>query len=372
MVSSTCYDLAPIREMLGRLLGSFGFDVLLSERSDFPTLPHLTTFDNTRRAAREMTDVLILVIGGRRGSTAPGSTSSITNVEYREARQAGIPILVFVQQRVLDALPIWRNTPTADFSTHADSTDIFQFVEEVQAENRWVTGFANVEGIEIAIRDKLSHLFRYLLDLRRGIAAVPNAEYQNESAHVRDLLITQPDAWEFKLFVSMVRDRLKPLMERLSTMRRGIAYFQVRKLGVPEYVNVTSDLFQEIQQIPAMLVHAISDDYPAAIGEPGTPSDLPKLRECANHIGEACKHAIAWEERLRSILPPDGWEKVHEISCYWGGDVAQQVSEFFANFDQVLNDPNLSGEHRLNLEIDSPRDFEQWQKLFEELAGEYE
>src|SRR4051794_8389695 len=108
MVSSTCFDLAAAREQICTVLESLGFNPVMSEHATFPVLPGLSPFDNCRRVAREEADLLVLVVGGRRGSTAPGTNATITNVEYREARASGIPVFVFVQSRVWEARPLWR------------------------------------------------------------------------------------------------------------------------------------------------------------------------------------------------------------------------------------------------------------------------
>lgn len=67
-VSSTCYDLAALREDLRGFLLQLGHVPLLSEYPSFPVQPDQTAVDNCKKNVETHTDILVLIVGGRRGA----------------------------------------------------------------------------------------------------------------------------------------------------------------------------------------------------------------------------------------------------------------------------------------------------------------
>src|SRR5574340_1093469 len=77
-VSSTCYDLRQVRADLHSYLENAGLDPVLSEFPSFPVDPACPTITNCRKAVENRADILVLIIGGRYGST-DDQGRSITN-----------------------------------------------------------------------------------------------------------------------------------------------------------------------------------------------------------------------------------------------------------------------------------------------------
>ena len=119
-LSSTCYDLKSLREHLRTEIASWGHDPVLSEYPSFPVSPDLSTVDNCKKVVRDRADILVLVIGGKRGSLDPVSQRSLVNIEYSEARAAGLDCIVFVDRPVWDLLPLFRKNSDADFTPTVD------------------------------------------------------------------------------------------------------------------------------------------------------------------------------------------------------------------------------------------------------------
>jgi len=100
-LSSTFYDLRHVRAELGQFVEvQLGYRLLASEHGTFPIEPTLDTIENCRRRVNQDADVLVLLIGGRYGSLAPGVNRSVTNLEYLAARAKGIPIFAFVDRGI--------------------------------------------------------------------------------------------------------------------------------------------------------------------------------------------------------------------------------------------------------------------------------
>jgi hypothetical protein len=146
-VSSICYDLKALREDLRSKLMEMGHNPILSEYSSSPVSPDLTSVENCKKVVRESADILVLIIGGKRGSIDPKTNRSVVNVEYNEAKFKGIDCIVFIDQNVYNHLPTFKKNPTADFTPTIDDNDVFRFIEEIQKELKWIFQFNSTDEI---------------------------------------------------------------------------------------------------------------------------------------------------------------------------------------------------------------------------------
>jgi len=87
-ISSTIYDFADLRDALKFWLEEMGFDVQLSERTDFERPPEANAFEACFQSIRQ-SDYYILLVGKRRGSWYnEASRVSVTRQEYRCALES--------------------------------------------------------------------------------------------------------------------------------------------------------------------------------------------------------------------------------------------------------------------------------------------
>ena len=172
-ISSTCYDLNDIRSELTDFLQKYNFEVLNSQLKNFGVTPgkhsHTACLEQVENA-----DFFIVIIGGRRGGTFIGSEKSITNEEYSLAVKKGVPIMVFVNQRVNEILPLYKKNATLDFSDVVEDKRVFYFIEYIKAssEDNWIFQFQNVNDI----KETIIAQFAYYLFLFPRIVKNPPAK----------------------------------------------------------------------------------------------------------------------------------------------------------------------------------------------------
>lgn len=157
-ISSTCYDLTPVREELDSYLSSLGFEVLNSQKPDFGVTPGMHSHSACIDQVRE-SDFLLLIIGKRRGGTYIGSEKSITNEEFNEAKKIGLPIIGCVDKTIMNHLTTYKKNPGGDFSSVVDDKRVFHFVEYVNAgaTDNWLHQYSSIEDIRKAIKGQISH-----------------------------------------------------------------------------------------------------------------------------------------------------------------------------------------------------------------------
>lgn len=220
-VSSTCYDLAAIREDLREHLMSLGHEPLLSEYPSFPVAPDETAIENCKKNIEKHTDILVLIVGGRRGSLDQASGRSITNLEYESARQRNIPCFVFISRSVDALRHVWKKNPDADFSPTVDSPEVFEFIERIHKENHWTFTFEKTREIKDSLSLQLSTLLRDLLEKQRGGKLLPLAGFENESAEAERIARDKPKFWESLLVVELLQTMLVEIQQDLEAAVGG-------------------------------------------------------------------------------------------------------------------------------------------------------
>jgi hypothetical protein len=176
-VSSTYYDLKHIRASLDLFIDSLGYDPVLSEKGDIAYTPDRPLDESCYREA-ENSDIFVLIVGGRYGSEASSSTTSIqghfyeryesiTKKEFESAIAKDIPVYILIEKGVHSEYRTFlKNKHKQDVNyAHVDSANIFRFIDEILSlpRNNPVQSFEKFDEVESWLRDQWAGLFREML-----------------------------------------------------------------------------------------------------------------------------------------------------------------------------------------------------------------
>lgn len=176
-VSSTYFDMKHIRASLDIFIESIGYDSVLSEKGDI-AYSHERPLDQSCYREAESADIFVLIVGGRYGSEASGSSKktsagffdryeSITKKEFESASNRDIPIYVLIEKGVYSEYQTFlRNKGKTDINyAHVDSVNVFLLIEDIlsRPRNNPVQTFEKFEDIEVWLREQWAGLFRELL-----------------------------------------------------------------------------------------------------------------------------------------------------------------------------------------------------------------
>jgi len=143
-ISSTCFDLAEVRDSLISFCQGFGFEVVMSDKGDVFYHPDLHTHES---CVSEISNcqLFILIIGGRFGGKYKVDPSkSITNAEYNAAKEMGIPVFTFVKEGVLADHYVYQKNKDKEFAANIEypsienkeyAKNIFKFLDSVRGSN---------------------------------------------------------------------------------------------------------------------------------------------------------------------------------------------------------------------------------------------
>jgi hypothetical protein len=262
-VSSTAYDLALMREVLSRFVTSLGFEPVLFENGDvlFDPREHIHTSCLNEIGT---CDLVVLVVGGRFGSIAvpsattmldldkvwrqydlsqslpESSTLSVTQAEILRASELEIPIFCFVERAVYHDLRLFReNRDVAglfDLITFPSIEQpesaryIFEFIElmETRSHNNAVIPFDGAEDVENHLRRQWSALLQRLLrDSRQR--TIERNQSESFASQLEDLKTAVLGSIDDKDARDIARGviRFRTLVDFLSAMRLddfGVVY----------------------------------------------------------------------------------------------------------------------------------------------------
>jgi Domain of unknown function (DUF4062) len=153
MVSSTFLDLPIHRDKAIEACQRLGFN---AEAMEFSTAADRTTLTKSMKMVAEA-DIYILLLGFRYGTIPDGKDESLTVLEFRRARQLGVPCLVFCMSDEHTVTP-------ADVETGPGAEKLGLFKEEVRKTGLVTAFFSSAEQLMTLViqslaeeRERVSH-----------------------------------------------------------------------------------------------------------------------------------------------------------------------------------------------------------------------
>ncbi|MGA9098074.1 MAG: DUF4062 domain-containing protein, partial [Methanotrichaceae archaeon] len=339
-VSSTCYDLAQVRNDLRLFLESLGMVPVLSEYSTFPVDPNLDTIGNCRAVIKHKADIFILVVGGRYGSETENG-KSVTNLEYLEAKAKGIPCYIFVQKPILTALPIWKKNRSGDFSGLVDSTKLFEFVDSLgNPKENWVFPFEYAEDIIEILRRQMAYLFMDALSIRTKLLHNGLSEtLQDLSGAALLLAVEKPPAWEYKLFCQVLSDEISRMADIKRDLNYGLTFGKSVSIDDPAEIfkwgarkSGEMKLFLESANV------LLNVAFPKAVGAPGEPGNVEEIAYIAKRLAESYRSILEWTAEFRHIQVKEEFSHLMELFAFMSHNAIEEMETFPINYRRKIDD----------------------------------
>lgn len=367
-VSSTCFDLKSLREHLHTEITCWGHEPILSEYPSFPVSPDLTTVENCKKVVKARADVLVLIVGGRRGSLDPATSHSVVNSEYREARAKGLDCIVFADKSVLDLLPLYEKNPGGDFTPTVDSPAVFRFLEELRGDTRWVFPFTKTQDILTTLRLQLSMRFQDLLLRHRESRLLVPPEFASEPEHIARIATDKGDRWEFHLACELLRDRIGRLTTRFEDLDNGFAVRRTKFLRARDTMGFVQDLLNDFTLIVQSASKILSDQLTPAFGPPGVPGDAAKIRAACDNFYSLFLSLYEWELDVRFVRTHEVFAEIFPLMSGWTSELLNEFCRIPREFDRLLADTNLEVQHEISLTISAPKSLPELTAKIEEMS----
>ncbi|MGA9351759.1 MAG: DUF4062 domain-containing protein [Anaerolineae bacterium] len=350
-VSSTCYDLKQVRTDIRGFIESLGCEPMLSDFDTFPIDPDLSTVENCLRAVEERADILVLMVGGRYGSTTEQG-KSITNLEYIQARAKGIPVYVFVMRSILDVLPVWKANPEGNFQGVVDSPKLFEFVESLMSSKEvWVFPFDIAQDIMQTLRKQLAYLFNDSLQLRIRMKSVdlPESLLSLKGPALR-LVIERPAGWEYLLLSQVLSDELALAKNLKRDYEYDIALGTGDDFDLQGLISWTQRKLRQLASNAASINQIFGQVLQDALGPPGVPGNPELIVYVAQKLAEVYKTAILWSLEIRRVHVEEELRNLVRIVSRMPANMIREIEEYseriFREMREALATPAKPGEVR--------------------------
>jgi len=170
-VSSTCYDLKHVREIIRKYILDLGYEPVLSEFSDVFYQPG-DTVQNSCLAEVSKCDIFILIVGKRYGSLFPGEKHlSITHKEYIEAQNILLPIYAFIDIDVLHDYEFYvKNGRNRKYQFRCvTDVEIFGLIDEIRkvVKDNSLIPYSSIYEILQYLKKQWASLFKNFLQKQR-------------------------------------------------------------------------------------------------------------------------------------------------------------------------------------------------------------
>lgn len=341
-VSSTCYDLKQIRQDIREFIEEdLGYEAILSEYDSFPIDPDRDTINNCLRVVEQRADIMVLIIGNRYGYITDRGEKSITNLEYLRAKAKGIPIFVFIDQKINNMLTVWQKNKEMDFSSIVDSNKIFEFVEKVKdKDSNWVHEFNTGKDIIKCLRKQLAYLVNDSLCLRKHFSKEKvSPKVLKYSGRVFELVVEKPDLWEYLLFAEVLKENLNKLDDLRYDMKYGISFERTvcfeNPIEILDYVRAKN---KELIRKNEILCVVLNEALKEALGEPGVPGDAEYIIYVAEKLIEVYRSDHFWALDFKCVSVPEMFEKLIEYASELSKSIIEDIENFIDDYDKRINE----------------------------------
>lgn len=341
-----------------------GYEAILSEYDSFPIDSDKDTINNCLRVVEQRADIMVLIVGSRYGYITDHGEKSITNLEYLRAKAKGIPIFVFIDQKVSNILPVWKKNKEMNFSDIVDSEKIFEFVDTLRnKDSNWVYEFNTGQDIIKCLKNQLAYLVNDSLCLRKHFSKEGvSPKVLKYSGRVFELVVEKPALWEYLLFAEVLKDNLNKLDDLRYDMKYGISFERTvcfeNPIEIFDYVQAKSkELIRKNDILCVILNKALKE----ALGERGTPGNAEYIIYVAEKLIEVYKSDHLWALDFKCISVPEMFEKLIEYTSELSKSIIEDIENFIDDYDKRINElsyglEDISGEKvvSFNLELRSP------------------
>lgn len=321
-ISSTYSDLKKYREAVYGVLHKMGLEVIAME--DYVALDDRPL--QKCLADIEKCDVYIGIFAWRYG-TIPGKRDlSITELEYKHAKENDIPCLIFLLDDNAQWLPRYMDSHTGDGK---QGVQISRLRNELKSEK--VVSFFNNE-IELGAEAALS-LYKIATKTKS---------------------FKEIKGWEYFFTIDLLKDGLKEIQKKYKELDNDLIYRPAKIIKDEDVLDWLKAKTDDLIALLSLFKVSISEELMVAFGEPGIAGDKGKIEDAVNKIIVGCKGLLDWEVDLKFSSLSTKFSILKELMQGWTKDYVNTISKLHDDIEKIVTDPNSKGTFNIVAQFDAP------------------
>lgn len=242
----------------------------------------------------------------------------------------------------------------------------------------WMTAEAPAYFLDAALRDGSFYLGGVTISLAGALFWTIRAYLrdcpvglEHESPNARRIAQVQRARWEYRLARQLLQDVLLDLDDELAALADGRVFVPVeRKPDPTDYAEWAGLGPANVLRMLEVAQQLLVLDLPTALGSPDNDGKPREIRNVVYRIRDLYRATLAFEQSRRSVEPPEGAERLHELQFGWTDPVRDGVRQMFGFFEAVLDLESIKdAEVAYTVTMDSPANVQKFNEELERLTA---
>lgn len=147
-------------------------------------------------------------------------------------------------------------------------------------------------------------------------------------------------------------------MERLDSkfndLDSGCIVKRTKFLPARDTLNYIQDLFSDLTNVITASAKVLEHQLTPAFGPPGVTGDAIQIKRACDNLYSLFLALYEWEMDIRFVRPHEVFENLFLRMHGWTSELLQEFRRIPKEIDELLADPNLTGQHSIHLVINAP------------------
>jgi biofilm PGA synthesis protein PgaD len=326
-ISAFGLDMEAARNELNRVIWDLDCNPIHSVyQTSAPRRVEKIALKETQRLVRDQSDMMVLIVGEMVGSVAKAE-GPITRFEYLTAKEAGIPVCIFLKQAIYDALPAQAVTKAEDHDFTLEPFAVLPFVQSISNdENVWVRGFNTIRDIEHVLDLEMDRIFYQAFSVRYEKNTVlqesPPAQMDCQSLR---LATEKPAAWEIRLFCRMFRREIEiSRLERLD-QRHAMPDTTAKMLDEMQTVRIIKRMIRLMDKLQLLLEEIVEYVEPGYAGKIREDREGAVIVYLAGRLGKLYREMEHETGNGLTLEIPEKWKTLAEAVYTISGNLCTHM-----------------------------------------------
>lgn len=138
----------------------------------------------------------------------------------------------------------------------------------------------------------------------------PLREFANETHRAQRLALEKPTFWEYLLTIELLRSNFAAVRRSYGDMEKGFIFRKSKVLSGHECYNFLLGKMRDMELLIPAFDAVLNNEIPASWGTPGEAGNTVEIKHAVDILINACKKLVEWEIDIRSIQPPDVFDRM--------------------------------------------------------------
>jgi hypothetical protein len=183
-------------------------------------------------------------------------------------------------------------------------------------------------------------------------------ELDGESSEAKRLAIEKPKAWEVLLLSELLEKRLSQTKNLHSSIEMQTIFVKSQNYSGVEFFKWFNEAILDMQSFIKIKNTLFLKPYEEALGKPGEPGNVSKIRFLADQINSLAVELLKWERGLIGMQVPDDLISAKDILKGWAKGVFEKIYGLPQRLKSIvaesLSSSNNTIKTRMTLEVPVP------------------